>query len=75
MSFSNPIRFFRNAAADQAALNTQLSITNQLNQFLQDSIREQRDLMREINNELKGGINYTKEVRKQYNSLFWMNVM
>ena len=69
MSFNNPIRLFRNAAADQAALNTQLNITNQLNQFLQDSIREQRDLMREINNELKGGINYTKEVRKQYNSI------
>ncbi len=38
----------------------------QLQQALNDLIKDQRDLIKEINNELKGGINYTKEVRKQY---------
>lgn len=41
----------------------------QLQQVLNDLIKDQRDLIKEINNELKGGINYTKEVRKQYNLL------
>jgi len=38
----------------------------QLQQALNDLIKDQRDLIKEINNELKGGVNYTKEVRKQY---------
>ena len=41
----------------------------QLQSALNELIKDQRDLIREINNELKGGINYTKEVRKQYNAL------
>jgi len=41
----------------------------QLQNALNELIKDQRDLIREINNELKGGINYTKEVRKQYNAL------
>ena len=41
----------------------------QLQQALNDLIKDQRDLIKEINNELKGGINYTKEVRKQYNAI------
>jgi hypothetical protein len=41
----------------------------QLQSALNELIKDQRDLIREINNELKGGINYTKEVRKQYSAL------
>lgn len=54
MSFNNPIRFFRDPAADQAALNAQLQITNQLQGINNTELSEAEELALGIKNTFRG---------------------
>ena len=55
MSFNNPIRlFFMPTAAEQAALNTELQRTNQLQDINNAEIAEGRDLANELRNAFRG---------------------